>query len=85
MKNLPTSRAAAKLLAAALVFGALAAAAPAQAARCGNGAGGFESWKQAFAEEARGRVGASGGDALMDPHYNSATIGAGRGQKSLHL
>lgn len=85
MKRLSTRSAAAQLLAATLVVGALGAAAPAQAARCGNGAGGFEAWKQAFAEEARGRVGASGVDALMDTHYNSATIGADRGQKSFHL
>lgn len=72
--------------AAALVFAtAIVGAAPAQAARCGNGAGGFEAWKQEFAEEARGRVGAAGINALMDTHYNSATIGADRGQKSFHL
>lgn len=85
MKRLSTSRAAAKFLAATLVIGTLGAAAPAEAARCGNGAGGFEAWKQAFAEEARGRVGSAGIDALMDTHYNSPTIGADRGQKSFHL
>jgi membrane-bound lytic murein transglycosylase B len=72
---------AAALAIAATILGA----APAQAARCGNGAGGFEAWKQEFAEEARGRVGSAGIDALMDTHYNSATIGADRGQKSFHL
>ncbi|PPD46087.1 MAG: murein transglycosylase [Methylocystis sp.] len=71
--------------AAALILTALLGAAPAQAARCGNGAGGFESWKQEFAEEARGRVGATAINALMDTHYNTATIGADRGQKSFHL
>lgn len=76
---------AAYALGAALVFGSLGGAAPAQAARCGNGAGGFESWKQDFAQEARGRVGSAGIDALMDTHYNSATISADRGQKSFHL
>ncbi len=80
MKNLSTAGAT-----AALVIMALFSAAPAQAARCGNGAGGYEAWKQEFAEEARGRVGATGVNALMDTHYNSATIGADRGQKSFHL
>jgi membrane-bound lytic murein transglycosylase B len=72
-------------LVTAIVLGTLSSVAPAQAARCGNGAGGFDAWKQDFAEEARGRVGASGIDALMNTHYNSATISADRGQKSFHL
>ena len=71
---------------AALAFAVtLVGSAPAQAARCGNGAGGFEAWKQDFAEEARGSVGSAGVDALMSTHYNSATICADRGQKSFHL
>ena len=60
-------------------------AAPAAAAQCGNGPGGFENWKQNFAEEARGSVGEAGVNALMNTHYNSATISADRGQKSFHL
>ena len=72
------------LSAAALVMTA-AFAAPAQAAQCGNGPGGFESWKQNFAEEARGQVGETGVAALMNTHYNAATISADRGQKSFRL
>jgi len=68
-----------------LAFATFAGAAPAQAARCGSGAGGFEAWKREFVEEARGRIGAAGVDALMNTNYNSATIGADRGQKSFHL
>ena len=59
----------------------------ANAARCGTSAGGFETWKREFAEEARSQ-GASANDAvaaLMTTNYNSATIGADRGQKSFHL
>ena len=63
-----------------------AAANPASAAQCGNGPGGFENWKQDFAEEARGRgVGSTAISALMGTHYNGATISADRGQKSFHL
>jgi membrane-bound lytic murein transglycosylase B len=71
--------------AAALVMAAAGFAAPAQAASCGNGPGGFETWKQNFAEEARGQVGEAGVAALMNTHYNAATISADRGQKSFHL
>jgi membrane-bound lytic murein transglycosylase B len=55
------------------------------AAQCGNGPGGFEGWKRQFAEEARGRVGASAIAALMGTHYATATIAADRGQRSMHL
>lgn len=68
----------------AAALGAFAAQ-PARAAQCGNGAGGFENWKQDFAQEARGRVGERGIDALMSAKYNTATISADRGQKSFHL
>lgn len=73
------------ICAAAVALAAIGGAAPAQAARCGNGPGGFEAWKQDFAGEARGRVGSAAIDALMNTHYNSATISADRGQKSFHL
>jgi membrane-bound lytic murein transglycosylase B len=63
----------------------LLGAAPAAAAQCGNGPGGFENWKQNFVEEARGTVGDAGISALMNTHYNAATISADRGQKSFHL
>ncbi|MCX7899352.1 MAG: lytic murein transglycosylase [Methylocystis sp.] len=70
-------------------FGAMAVGAliaqPAQAASCGNGAGGFENWKQEFAQEAQGRFGQRAIDALMSTKYNAATISADRGQKSFHL
>ena len=58
---------------------------PAGAAQCGNGPAGFEAWKKQFADEARGRVGASAISALMGTSYASATISADRGQKSFHL
>jgi membrane-bound lytic murein transglycosylase B len=74
------------LSATSLVFASvLLGAAPAWAAQCGNGPGGFENWKQNFAEEARGRVGPAGIDALMSTHYNGPTISADRGQKSFRL
>ncbi|WGJ14004.1 lytic murein transglycosylase [Methylocapsa sp. D3K7] len=73
-----------------IIFAAFAAfasmASQADAAQCGNGPGGFEAWKTQFAEEARGRgVSANGISALMGTRYNTATIGADRGQKSFHL
>lgn len=72
--------------AAALPFlMALLGAPSALAAQCGNGPGGFENWKQSFAEEARGRVGEAGISALMNTHYNGPTISADRGQKSFRL
>ncbi|UGY15502.1 lytic murein transglycosylase [Bradyrhizobium septentrionale] len=58
----------------------------ANAAQCGNGPGGFESWKGQFAGEARAKgVGATAIDALMQAHYASATIAADRGQRSFGL
>jgi membrane-bound lytic murein transglycosylase B len=58
----------------------------ANAAQCGNGPGGFESWKEQFAGEARAKgVGATAIDALMQSHYASATIAADRGQRSFGL
>ncbi|GKQ55558.1 murein transglycosylase [Bradyrhizobium sp. Ce-3] len=60
--------------------------AEANAAQCGNGPGGFESWKEQFAGEARAKgVGATAVDALMQTHYASATIAADRGQRSFGL
>jgi membrane-bound lytic murein transglycosylase B len=58
----------------------------ARAAQCGSGPGGFERWKQEFAEQARANGhGPAAISALMNTHYNSATISADRGQKSFHL
>lgn len=73
---------------AAMVFTAatLGSAPSASAAQCGNGPGGFERWKQDFAEEARASGHGPGAiDALMGTHYNTATISADRGQKSFRL
>ncbi|MEF3366793.1 lytic murein transglycosylase [Methylocystis sp. 9N] len=72
---------------AALVFlGAWTASFSAQAARCGSGPGGFETWKREFADEAESRgIGQAGISALMNTHYNAPTISADRGQKSFHL
>lgn len=71
------------LLAAAAAT--LISAGAAQAAQCGNGAGGFDAWKQAFAREAQGKVGPTAISALMGTTYNHATIGADRGMKSFKL
>jgi membrane-bound lytic murein transglycosylase B len=58
----------------------------ADAAQCGNGSGGFETWKQEFAAEARGKgIGASAIAALMQTNYASATISADRSQRSFGL
>lgn len=57
----------------------------AQAASCGNGPGGFEAWKREFAQEAQGQVGGTAMAALEGTHYNSATIGADRGQHGFHV
>ena len=58
----------------------------ADAAQCGNGSGGFETWKQEFAAEARGKgIGANALAALMQTNYASATISADRSQRSFGL
>src|ERR1700755_1381414 len=58
----------------------------AEAAQCGNGAGGFEAWKQQFAGEARAKgVGANGISALMGTNYAQATINADRSLHSFKL
>ncbi|WP_029080228.1 lytic transglycosylase domain-containing protein [Bradyrhizobium sp. th.b2] len=77
-------------LIAASAFAAVAMVATlgveANAAQCGNGPGGFESWKEQFAGEARAKgVGGTAIDALMQSHYASATIAADRGQRSFGL
>ena len=56
------------------------------AATCGSGPGGFEGWKQQFAEEARAKgIGGTAVSALMGTSYASATIAADRGQRSFGL
>src|ERR1700742_637563 len=73
----------ASIAAFAAVFSMAGAA---HAAQCGNGPGGFETWKSAFAEEARAKgVGGAGISALMATHYNTPTINADRGLKAFHL
>jgi membrane-bound lytic murein transglycosylase B len=58
----------------------------AQAAQCGNGPGGFETWKQQFAAEARTKgVGANALSALMAANYAQATINADRSLHSFKL
>jgi lytic murein transglycosylase len=58
----------------------------AQAASCGNTAGGFEAWKQEFASEASARgVGQRALTALAGTSYASKTIAADRGQHSFKL
>jgi membrane-bound lytic murein transglycosylase B len=70
-----------------LVFALLACFTPsAHAAQCGNGPGGFESWKQQFGAEARAKgVGANGLSALMVANYAQATINADRSLHSFKL
>ena len=75
------------LIKGALVGAAiLLASGQAFAAGCGNNAAGFESWKKAFASEAKASgIKAKGISALMGTKYSSATIKADRSQKSFKL
>ena len=58
----------------------------AHAAQCGNGPGGFETWKQQFAAEARAKgVGANAISTLMAANYAQATINADRSLHSFKL
>jgi membrane-bound lytic murein transglycosylase B len=58
----------------------------ARAAPCGSGPGGFEAWKQQFAQEARAKgIGGPGISALMATNYASATIAADRSLHSFKL
>lgn len=74
-----------KTLGAAAIAAFACFAVGAEAAQCGNSAAGFETWKRAFSEEARGRASAASLDALMETSYSAATISADRGQKSFKL
>ncbi|GJD36977.1 membrane-bound lytic murein transglycosylase B [Methylobacterium aerolatum] len=71
--------------AAAALTAALAGSGQAQAAQCGNSAGGFETWKREFIAENRGKVSANALDALAGTTYSTATISADRGQRSFKL
>jgi membrane-bound lytic murein transglycosylase B len=58
----------------------------AEAASCGKTAAGFESWKKAFAAEAKANgIKQKAISALMTTKYSSATIRADRSQKSFKL
>lgn len=60
-----------------------ALASPTLAAQCGNNANGFNTWKAAFASEAkRAGVGQRGLAALANAKYATGTIKADRNQKS---
>ena len=75
-----------RILGIAVLGAALMGSIPAQAAQCGDGPGGFEAWKVAFAPEAKASgVGPSGLAALAGTHYATKTIYADRHQKSFHL
>ncbi len=57
--------------------------ATATAAPCGNNANGFESWKAAFAKDAKAAgVGQRGLQALASARYSTSTIQADRNQRS---
>ncbi|MGH1591411.1 lytic murein transglycosylase [Methylobacterium phyllosphaerae] len=71
--------------AVAAIAGIALSAGQAQAAQCGNTAGGFEAWKRQFADEARGRASAASLAALQTTTYSTATISADRGQHSFKL
>lgn len=64
---------------------ALGLASGAVAAECGNTSAGFETWKQDFSSEVKGKFQPDTIDALMGTTYSRATIGADRGQKSFKL
>jgi membrane-bound lytic murein transglycosylase B len=68
-------------------WAALAGLVPdAQAAQCGNGPGGFETWKRDFAAEAQAKgIGSAGIAALRQTNYASATIAADRSLHSFKL
>jgi membrane-bound lytic murein transglycosylase B len=62
------------------------AAGHAEAAGCGKNGAGFESWKKAFAAEAKANgIGQKAISALMNTNYATATIKADRSQKSFKL
>ena len=85
-KEFPMIRGRALIASIIAALAVMVSAGSADAAQCGNGPGGFESWKRAFAEEARAKeVGATAIAALMQTSYASATIAADRGQRSFSL
>ncbi len=76
-----------RALAATVALALGVTAAPALAAQCGNGPGGFNQWKQQFAQEAQ-RAGISGGtinSALMPTKYSKKVVSLDRNQHSMKL
>ncbi len=79
------------ILAKGKIFGAAFAlfgltAGAAQAAQCGNDAGGFENWKAEFSQEAASQgIGSKALNALAKTTYARKTISADRNQKSFKL
>ena len=74
-----------KIFAAAFAMFSLTAGV-AQAAQCGNNAGGFEAWKAEFSQEAAARgIKSSALKALANTTYATKTIWADRNQKSFKL
>lgn len=74
-----------KVLTVAAAMLGLAAGA-AEAAKCGNNAGGFEAWKADFTQEAAANgIGQKALGALAGTSYASKTISADRNQKSFKL
>jgi lytic murein transglycosylase len=72
------------IVAAVAILGIAAGAA--QAATCGNGAGGFPSWKEQFAKEAAARgIRSNALKALQGTSYAAKTIAADRSQRSFKL
>jgi len=67
-------------------FVALSVGGQAQAATCGNSAGGYEAWKSEFSREAAAQgVGQRGLAALANTSYATKTISADRNQHSFKL
>src|SRR5690554_6583285 len=71
---------------AVAIFAVFSMTGAAFAAPCGNDAGGFESWKAHFIQEAAANgVGPRALDTLSRTSYARKTIAADRGQKSFKL
>lgn len=73
-------------LAAAAVIASALTVGNAAAAQCGNNAGGFETWKATFSQQAAANgIGQRALQALGQTKYASKTIAADRNQKSFKL
>src|SRR5262249_53645473 len=68
------------------IAGLFSATGEAGAAQCGSSPAGFDTWKRAFSEEARGKgIGGTAVAALMQANYAGATIAADRSLHSFNL